>query len=130
MKSSPNIKSDDFYETAWTYVRYIIDVAREPFLILDNDLRVISANDAFYGMFSVIQKDTEGVLVYDLGNKQWDIPQLRKLLEDILPNKTFFKDYEVEHEFPTIGKKVMMVNARMMFGKGNINRLLLWRLRM
>lgn len=110
--------AESFFGTSWTYIRYIVDIAREPFLILDNDLRIMSANDAFYRTFLVTQKDTEHKLVYELGNGQWNAPQLRKLLEDILPNNTFFKDYEVEHEFPLIGKKVMMVNARMMFDKG------------
>jgi hypothetical protein len=120
MDFKANKAAEEFFETAWTYIRYMIDVAREPFLILDKDLRVISANDAFFRLFLVAEEDTEGKLVYDLGNGQWNAPQLKKLLEDILPNSTFFKDYEVEREFPSIGKKVMMVNARMMFGKGDV----------
>jgi PAS domain-containing protein len=119
MKFTSKVDADSFIETGWTYIRYVVDIAREPFLMLDSDLRIISANDAFYRMFLVTEDDTENKLVYDLGNGQWNSPQLRKLLEEILPKSNFFKNFEVEHEFPLIGKKVMMVNARIMFGKGN-----------
>lgn len=108
---------DSIYETAWTYVCHVVDIAREPFLILDNSLRIQSANDAFYRTFLVGEQDTENKLVFELGNGQWNSPQLRKLLEDILPKNTFFKDFEVDHEFPLIGRKIMMVNARMIFAK-------------
>ena len=89
-----------------------MDVVHEPVLILDKDLRVMAANEPFYRMFQVEEKDTEGKIVYKLGNGQWDIPALRRLLEDILPKNTFFKAFEVTHEFPVIGKKVMLLNAR------------------
>ncbi len=72
----------------------------------------MAANEPFYRMFQVEEKDTEGKIVYRLGNGQWDIPALRKLLEDILPKNTFFKGFEVTHEFPFIGRKVMLLNAR------------------
>jgi hypothetical protein len=108
-----------FIESSWTYIRYVVDIAREPFLILDNELRVKTGNDAFYRLFLVSADETEGKLVYDLGNGQWNSPQLKKLLESILPKSTFFKDFEVEHEFPLIGKKVMMVNARIIYGQGD-----------
>jgi len=72
----------------------------------------MAANDPFYRMFQVEAKDTEGKIVYDLGNGQWNIPDLKKLLEDILPRNTFFKGFEVTHLFPAIGKKVMILNAR------------------
>jgi len=106
------IDANAIHETGWTYIRYVVDLAREPFLILDKSLKIVSANDAFYRMFLVTEKETEGKLVYDLGNGQWNSLQLKKLLEDILPKRSFFKDFEVEHEFPLIGNKVMMVNAR------------------
>ncbi len=93
-------------------IRTVIDVVREPVLILDKTLKVIAANESFYRTFQVESKDTEGTLVYQLGNKQWDIPALKKLLEDILPKNTFFKGFEVTHEFPFIGRKVMILNAR------------------
>jgi hypothetical protein len=72
----------------------------------------MAASDCFYATFKVAAKDTEGKIVYDLGNGQWDIPVLRKLLEDILPKSSFFKGFEVEHNFPVIGHKVMILNAR------------------
>ena len=97
---------------SWTYVKTVADIVREPILILDKYLRVMAANDSFYRMFQVDQKDTEHTLVYKLGNGQWDIPELRRLLEDILPKNTFFKDFEITHEFPFIGRKVMVLNAR------------------
>lgn len=106
--------ADSIHEKGWTYIRYVVDLAREPFIILDKNLRVLSANEAFYRAFLVTQEETEQKLVYDLGNGQWNSPQLRRLLEEILPKSTFFKDFEVEHEFPLIGKKVMMVNARIL----------------
>lgn len=97
---------------SWAYIKTVVDIVREPILILDKDLRVMAANASFYRMFQVEQKDTEHTLVYELGNGQWDIPALRKLLEEILPKNTFFKDFEVTHEFPFIGRKAMILNAR------------------
>src|SRR5258706_8872165 len=93
------------------YAQDIIDTAREPFLVLDTNLRVVTANKAFYSTFQVTRKDTEGILVYKLGNNQWNIPKLRILLEAILPKQVNFKDFEVEHTFPTIGRKTMLLNA-------------------
>ncbi|HEY4516005.1 MAG TPA: PAS domain-containing protein [Candidatus Paceibacterota bacterium] len=103
---------DSLWEKGWTYIKTVVDVVREPILILDKDLRVMAANEAFYSMFQVERKNTENKVVYELGNGQWNIPALRKLLEDILPKNTFFKGFEVSHEFPLIGQKVMILNAR------------------
>ncbi|MDO8572346.1 MAG: PAS domain-containing protein [bacterium] len=100
------------WEESWTYIKTVVDVVREPVLILDKDLRVMAANESFYRMFQVELKDTEGKVVYELGNGQWNISSLRKLLEDILPKNTFFKGFEVAHEFPFIGRKVIILNAR------------------
>ena len=100
------------WEESWTYIKTVVDVVREPVLILDKNLCVMAANESFYRTFNVEQKDTEGKNVYELGNGQWNIPALRKLLEDILPKNTFFKGFEVVHEFPSIGRKVMILNAR------------------
>lgn len=99
-------------EESWTYIRTVVDIVREPILILDKDLRVRAANESFYRTFQVDPKETESQIVYDLGNGQWDIPALRKLLDDILPKNTFFKGFEVAHDFPIIGRKVMILNAR------------------
>jgi signal transduction histidine kinase len=90
----------------------IIDTVREPLLALDSDLRVVKANRSFYDAFQVTPRETIGNLIYDLGNRQWDIPKLRTLLEEILPQDNKFDDYEVEHEFSNIGHKIMLLNAR------------------
>ncbi|MDB9822198.1 PAS domain S-box protein [Deltaproteobacteria bacterium] len=99
---------------AWTEQIFedIVETIREPLLVLDSDLKVILANQSFYDSFKVKPEETVGQLIYDLGNKQWDIPKLRELLETILPEKTSFDDYEVEHDFATIGRRVMLLNAR------------------
>ena len=94
------------------YSESIINTVREPLIVLDQDLRVVSASRSFYGVFKVKPEETVGQLIYDLGNKQWDILRLRELLEDILPNKATFDDYEVEHDFPGIGRRTMLLNAR------------------
>jgi two-component system, chemotaxis family, CheB/CheR fusion protein len=90
----------------------IIEIIREPFLVLDSSLHVVTANPAFYKAFKVLKKNTEGVLVYELGNQQWNIPLLRELLEDILPKKKETKGFKVVHNFPSIGEKIMLLHAR------------------
>lgn len=104
-----------FWEKSWTYIKTVVDVVREPVLILDEGFRVMAANEAFYETFRVKLKDTEGKVVYELGNGQWDIPALRTLLEDILPKQNFFKGFQVAHEFPGIGRRVMILNARQIY---------------
>jgi two-component system, cell cycle sensor histidine kinase PleC len=94
------------------YSESIINTIREPLIVLDQDLRVVSASRSFYEFFKVNPKETLGQLIYDLGNKQWDIPRLRELLETILPQETTFDNYAVEHDFTTIGKRIMLLNAR------------------
>ena len=94
------------------FAESIINTVREPLVVLDQDLRVVSASRSFYKVFKVKPEETVGQLIYDLGNKQWDIPKLRELLETILPEKTTFDDYEVEHVFSTIGRRIMLLNAR------------------
>lgn len=105
-----------FFEHVWeeslTYIKTVVDVLREPVLILNRDLRVMAANDPFYKTFQVLPKDTEGQIVYKMGHGQWNIPTLQKLLEDILSKNTFFKGFEVSEEFPKIGHKVILLNAR------------------
>jgi len=95
-----------------TYAQNIVDTVREPLLMLDPTLRVRSANHAFYRTFHVSPEETEDRLIYELGNGQWDIPALRTLLEDIIPQRSVFNDYELEHVFPSIGRRVMLLNAR------------------
>lgn len=99
-------------DEAREYAESIINTVREPLIALDQDLRVVTASRSFYEVFKVTPKETVGQLIYDLGNKQWNIPKLRELLETILPQKTTFDNYEVEHEFSTIGRRIMLLNAR------------------
>ena len=94
------------------YSESIVDTIREPLIVLDEDLRVVTASRSFYEVFKVNPEETVGQLIYNLGNKQWDIPKLRELLENILPRQATFDDYEVEHDFPSIGKRNMLLNAR------------------
>jgi len=93
----------------------IIATVREPMLVLDADLHVIFANHSFYRSFHVDEKETEGQQIYDLGNGQWDIPALKQLLEELLPKNTVFNDFEVEHEFPEIGQRTLLLNARRIY---------------
>src|SRR6185503_19332404 len=103
---------------ALTFAQGIVDTVREPVLVLDSELRVIAANRSFYSVFKVSREHTEGRLHYALGDGQWDIPKLRALLEQILPEKGVMEDYEVEHEFPGLGLRTMCLNARQVFYKG------------
>lgn len=104
----------------------IVDAIREPLLVLDPDLRVIAASRSFYRTFAVTPRKTENQLIYDLGDGQWDIPSLRKVLEDIIPKRRTVEAYEVEHEFPSIGRRVMLLNARRVFDEdGSASAILL-----
>lgn len=94
------------------YMQTLVEVSRESFLILDSNLRVVSANPIFYQNFQVSKEQTENALLYELGNGQWNIPELKKLMEEILPEKKTVKDYQVTHVFETIGKKTILLNAR------------------
>ncbi len=108
---------EQLWEKSWIYIKTVVDVVREPVLILDKNLRVMAANDAFYRTFHADLKDTEGKVVYDLGNGQWNIPALRKLLGDVLSKHAFFKGFQVAHEFLSIGRKVMILNGRQIYIK-------------
>jgi PAS domain S-box-containing protein len=94
------------------YSESLINTVREPLISLDQNLRVVTVSRSFYEFFKVKPEETVGQLIYDLGNKQWDIPKLRELLEDILPKKAAFDNYEVEHDFAGVGRRVMLLNAR------------------
>jgi diguanylate cyclase (GGDEF)-like protein/PAS domain S-box-containing protein len=104
-------------QAAFEYADGIIEAVREPLLVLDTSLKVTKANRSFYESFKVIPEKTIGSFIYDLGNGQWDIPRLRTLLEDILSRNINFDGYEVEHEFPGIGHKIMLVNAHRILQK-------------
>jgi len=97
------------------YIDSIMQTVREPLLVLDGDRKVISANRSFYQAFQVKPGEVEGKVLYDLGNRQWDIPKLRKLLEEILPKNTVFLDFEIEHDFKTLGRRIMVLNASRIF---------------
>jgi two-component system CheB/CheR fusion protein len=94
----------------------MVGIVRHPLLLLYSDLRVNQANDAFYRTFQVAPDETEDKLLYELGNGQWNMPGLRELLEEILPERSEVHDYVVEHEFPKIGRRTIMVNARRFYG--------------
>ncbi|MBW2562001.1 MAG: PAS domain-containing protein, partial [Deltaproteobacteria bacterium] len=103
----------------------ILGSVREPLVVLDSDLKVVKANRSFYRSFNVKPEETEGILIYDLGNGQWNIPKLRELLEEILPQNSAFDDFEVEHTFETIGQKIMHLNARRIDREPNQTQLIL-----
>lgn len=107
-----NLTLEEERKLALHYIVPVVEVARESFLILDSNLRVLEATPFFYKTFKVTPEQTINQFIYDLGNKQWDIPELRKLLEEILPERKLVSDFEVEHKFPEIGQKTMLLNAR------------------
>ncbi len=110
--SSARFDSLEDLRDAKAFAEMIVDTVREGLLVLDFGLRIKAANESFYQTFQVSPDQTIGRLIYDLGNGQWDIPQLRDLLENVLPTDTVFNDYGVTHEFETIGKREMRLNAR------------------
>jgi chemotaxis protein methyltransferase CheR len=103
------------WDTSFIYAKTVIDIIREPVLILDAHFSVLDASEPFYHMFKTRAQDTQGKSIYELGSGQWNIPGLRKLLEDVLPMHTFFKGFEVNADFPLIGKKIMILNARQIY---------------
>ena len=107
------------------FTESVINTVREPLLVLDQDLRVVAVSRSFYDVFKAKPEETVGQLVYDLGNKQWNIPKLRELLETILPQRTSFDDYEVEHDFETIGRRTMLLNGRQIERKSGKERIIL-----
>ena len=110
---------------AWALAQGIVDTVHEPVLVLDGDLRVIAASRSFYSTFKVKPEDTQGRLLYALGDGQWDIPKLRVLLEKIIPEKGVMEGYEVEHEFPGLGHRTMRLNARQVFYADGANTTIL-----
>jgi two-component system CheB/CheR fusion protein len=94
------------------YAEAIIETIPEPLVVLDNSLRVNTANRSFYQTFQVLQTQTEHISIFELGNGQWNIPQLRSLLEKVLPESNQIDNFEVEHVFDRIGRKTMLFNAR------------------
>lgn len=103
----------------------VIGTVREPLIVLDGELKVVVASRAFYDKFNIEYEDVRGKMFYDLGNGQWNIPALRTLLEQIIPEKTTVESYEVEHDFLTLGHRVMVVNAREIKYENNQRKILL-----
>jgi PAS domain-containing protein len=110
---------------ALVYLESIVDTVREPLIVLDKQLRVKTANQSFYRTFQVTPAETETRCIYDLGNGQWNIPQLRTLLEEILAQNKSFESFDVDHEFPGIGRKSMLLNARRLHWEGHTELILL-----
>ena len=112
-------------QDALEYAESIINAVHEPLIILDENLKVALVSRSFCQTFKVKPEEAEGRFIYDLGNRQWDIPKLRELLEDILPKTTSFDNFEVEHDFPNIGKRIMLINARRIYLETNRMKLIL-----
>ncbi|MBP1696641.1 MAG: ATPase [Deltaproteobacteria bacterium] len=101
------------------YAEAIVETVREPLIVLDENFHVKTANRSFYETFQASPGETEGHLIYELGNNQWNIPGLKELMEEILPQNTSFQDFEIDHEFPTIGRRTMRLNAQRITQKEN-----------
>ena len=99
----------------------IVETVPSALIILDRNLIITSANGAFYQMFRTSPEETEGCHIYELGNRQWDIPALHNLLESVIPHGASVEGFEVEHDFPAIGRRTMLVNARKIIRPGNHN---------
>jgi len=107
------------------FAESVIDTVQEALLVLDANLKVISANHTFYDTFQVTPEETHGRYVYEIGQGQWSIPELRRLLEDILPHNTSFEGFEVEHDFEHIGRRTMVLNARRIYGETQETQMIL-----
>jgi two-component system CheB/CheR fusion protein len=112
-------------ESARIYAENIVDTVREPLMILDENLKVVSANRSFYQTFKTSPEETEHMLIYDLGDGVWNISRLRELLEEIIPKRNSFDDFKFTHDFPVIGRKTMLLNARMIEQRSERRKLIL-----
>jgi PAS domain-containing protein len=112
-------------QQARAYAKSIVATIREPLLVLDAGLRVVSANPSFCRTFEVAARDIERQVIYGLNNGQWDIPGLRRLLEEVLPRNSAFADLQVEHDFPGLGHKVLLLNARRLEQESGLPALIL-----
>jgi signal transduction histidine kinase len=124
MADIKNLSVEDLI-VVYAYAEAIVETVREPLIILDKDLKIKSANKAFFDTFQVNEKETLNKSIFALGNGQWDIPELKKLLLDILPKDDLLFDYEVNHKFEDIGEKVMLLNARRIILEGQNTHLIL-----
>jgi len=119
-----NLSVEDLI-VVYAYAEAIVETVREPLIILDKDLNIKSANKAFFETFEVNKKETYNKPIFELGNGQWDIPELKKLLLEVLPKDNFLYDFEVTHMFESIGQKVMLLNARRIVLEGQNTHLIL-----
>jgi hypothetical protein len=116
------VNLEDLYRllrTSHTQAQGIVDTVREPLLVLDRDLCIVAASRSFFQAFQVGRDETVGRPLYELGNGQWNIPDLRHLLEAVIPKSLAVEGYEVEHEFPHLGRRIMLLNARKLFHPDN-----------
>ncbi|MFM9946177.1 MAG: CheR family methyltransferase [Bacteroidia bacterium] len=116
---------NDLLNEAYDYSEAVFATIHDPIVVLDKNLRVKSANKTFYKIFNLKEEETQGMLLYDLGNKQWNIPRVRELLEDIIPRNSHFHHFEITHTFPIIGEKTMLLNASRIIQKANHEELIL-----
>jgi two-component sensor histidine kinase len=121
----PNSQSFIDLNEAHSLAQAIVDTIRDPLLVLDQCLRVVTANRAFYQTFRMNHQDIQGRRVYRLGDGQWDIPELRLLLENVAPQHAVMEDYEVKRDFPIIGRRSMLLNAREIFNQRNPDNFIL-----
>ncbi|MDO8359292.1 MAG: PAS domain-containing protein, partial [Devosia sp.] len=122
---SKRVEAEAAVQAARELAEGIVDTVHEPLIVLNGSLQVVSASRSFYGKFQVAPKDTVGRSIYELGNRQWDIPALRELLETVLPRDRGFDGYVVEHDFPAIGRRKMLLNGRRIVGKAGDTQLIL-----
>ena len=125
MDISGRKKAEQMGEAAKIYAESIVATVREPLMVLYERLKVVSANRSFYNIFKTTPEETEQVLIYNLGNGQWNIPKLRELLEKVVPENNVFDDFRVSHNFPVIGQKTMLLNTRVINQDGQKKLILL-----
>jgi PAS domain-containing protein len=123
MEYKGNMKERELQD-ALEYAEGIINTSHDPLIILYEDLRVALASRSFYQAFRVTPQETEKQYIYDLGDHQWEIPKLRHLLEEVLPKNVSFDNFEIEHDFPVIGRRTMLLNARRIYLQANRTRLI------
>jgi two-component system, chemotaxis family, CheB/CheR fusion protein len=112
-------------KNALRFSESVINTVRECLVVVNKDIRVVSANRSFYRIFRANPEDTQGKLLYELGNRQWDIPPLRELLENVLVDQHEIEDFQVEHDFEGIGERKMLLNARRMEGEDDSERVII-----
>ncbi|MDQ7825226.1 MAG: PAS domain-containing protein [Candidatus Eremiobacteraeota bacterium] len=119
------MRAERAIQQAREFSESIVDTIREPLLILDETMHILKASRSFYGTFGVAPEETVGKCIYDLGSRQWDIPRLHELLEHIIPEALSFENYEVACDFPVIGRRIMLLNARRIFRELNHSKIIL-----